>query len=699
MANSNNGFSKILELFGVKDQNPNVQQVLDENTLVFTTNVFIPMEGNINSKSFFYLSGMVKLVETFINRTIGSGLSKGNKKCLLYIYYDSMFEQEYTDNKYMPKNSDRVTFNFNQDYNLEGNSQSNNEINTEIKKNYSKNKELLKKLLHDYKTYIDMIKANTDGRYNFIKLFSFNCDMLTRKKSKGYLGHPATFGSMVRFIPFFDPKIGRVFSINISHALSPRLCYLIQQWIESGKEMLTNSYDNYNYTDKQINVWYNLTQPPISNTTCKTEDKEERDEYEKVPNKKEIPIAFFEYRITAGLVGININHEKKLTMVDYFYEILLMLIKKENDREIIKSYGVKDPNDFFTMFMCGKSIDQKNNDWFFYGVDELILGILFKFRVPEENIYFFGDHNKKGFVLDEIINNKPNVMMFNLQKKIDYFKTENNIKKIYEEVMEEINETKEDFPKQVLMIVYYQVMLYQFQDLPVEELDRIAKIYKLIKKKIIDLFKSGKIRDLLEIPINKELFEYITSDEMIKYLETGNLSIGSDNNKPYTSQVLDFFAKIGAINPLLESFMYRNKDIHRYVSRSFIKNIGKEKEALSYYSGIDDDYNMYKLLCSYDEERPLVIGDSSSEKDQFSFLQNGGEHTNRFFTYLDIKNPRLVEQMISYYTNSKYTLHVPYTMGMTQSGGRYRKNIKRTLKNKYRKFNKHDKISRKNKKN
>jgi hypothetical protein len=454
-----------------------------------------------------------------------------------------------------------------------------------------------------------------------------------------------------------------------------------------------------------------LIQHPIYKTFHTDEEKNKviiNDEY--LSDTTKTPDALFEHRITAGLFGVNLNRSQKQNIMSFFYEILLILIKKENDKEIIKSYDDEDSSKIMMMMMFGRGKDTKNNDWFFYGVDELILGVLFKFLITTENTYFFLSHQTK-FVLEQINYQAAGSVMFNLQKYLDYFKSESVIEQIKKEVMDEVGEPGNDFPRNI-SIHMYQILLFNLEELTKEELARLARIYNLTKKKIINFFQTKGILGILEKSINDELYnQYITGEEMIKYLKTSNLYFDKSSDKPYTPQILDFFSEIGEINNLLINFMNQYKNLHRYLSRSFLRSIGKESEALSYYSKIyndnrnnnmnnnmDDlkfynhkDFSMYKLLCSFDEEKALVIGDSKSKNNEYSLLIAGGEHTNKFFTYLDIYEPELIKKMIDYYKTLKNPYVITHESIARESvAGGYKKNIKISMKNnknkKYKKY-------------
>jgi len=190
------------------------------------------MELGKSDKLFLYLTGFVKLVELFRDRT--ESLQTETDQWMLYIYCDNMF---FEDGGF--KNSD-YTFT----------PERNNENNIKIKGFYAKNQEFFKRLLQLYREYLAIITANEENKYSFVKLFSYNC--MDVKNEKPYLGHPSTFGSFIRFLPFFDDLISRVFSINIRSAITPKLIYEIKEWVESQKELITINMENYYFKSAML---------------------------------------------------------------------------------------------------------------------------------------------------------------------------------------------------------------------------------------------------------------------------------------------------------------------------------------------------------------------------------------------------------------------------------------------------------------
>lgn len=234
---------------------------VSSKTKFFSTNVFIPQDiQSVNEKTYLYLTGFIKLVETFSKRTDGEWGLK--------IYVDNMFVDD--------KTYDGVSYELNN---------SNSEYNKSIKYRFSnanqvpqqacklyddssdseeedddtpcisgKRGEDFKKelnvILKLYKKYIEHIKTNS-ATYKLIHIISFKCMSLNRTDK--YLGHPSTFGSLIRFIPIFDKSYDAVVCINISHAISIPFFDQILEWIESDKPLMTISR-GYDFTSNINNM-------------------------------------------------------------------------------------------------------------------------------------------------------------------------------------------------------------------------------------------------------------------------------------------------------------------------------------------------------------------------------------------------------------------------------------------------------------
>jgi hypothetical protein len=352
-------YSDLEKYFGIRDQNPdnNIRDI--ENLNIFSTNIFIPMNSNFSYKKYLYVTGFIKLVETFLARTTKlNTIEVKGSRWMLFIYYDQMFDQDYNDTAmkdvYESKNN-------------------NNEFNKALKTSYSKNKNQLQLLLQLNKRYIDHIKSHPDT-YHFVKLYSFNCDELKKKfkhadgSTKKYLGHPDTFGSIVRFLPLFNPHVLRTFCINISHAISPKLVDLVEKWIKSKQSICTNDYNGYDYPLGEkffknfIKICYRLKNTLAPGDSIEIEFRSRHDDTE--IQKNIVEKLLYKKRLMAGIFGYYKN--KYLPDSNYpsfninlFYYIVEQLVFSQ---------------DFKTNFK--------------YGVDEYILGFIVN-NSDQDKIYTF----------------------------------------------------------------------------------------------------------------------------------------------------------------------------------------------------------------------------------------------------------------------------------------------------------------------
>ena len=370
-------YRDVIDYFGIVDRNKKVKPITGKTLNCFSTNLFIKMELNKDDKVFLYLTGLVKLVELFEARTIE--LQTETDQWMLYIYCDSMFfEEGGFKNDVYEKERDR-----------------NNNNNRKIKGNYGENKDFFKRLLQLYREYLAIIIANKGSKYSFVKLFSYNCmDVKSENIKKGnpYLGHPSTFGSFIRFLPFFDDSISRVFTINISHAITPKLVYSIKEWIKSQKELITiDGTHNYSFIMKS-----NDPETIINNIIF--------DFYKKHKSVKNFTRTMntINMRHAAGLIGC---YRKKDAQIIVNINIFMNIIKK-----IIKEF-----------------INKKDKiNFFIYGIDEMLLTYIIELVKKLENKNIFDSeillHNHIYFFCKKEEEHRIN-LLYNLLKD----NIENNI--------------------------------------------------------------------------------------------------------------------------------------------------------------------------------------------------------------------------------------------------------------------------------
>lgn len=634
MANANQSqpqvtYDQIRGLFDIKDMNDKIIVPPDAN--VFSTNVFIPMEGKIDHKTYFYLSGMVKLVETFQERINNSGLK--DQGWMLFIYYDSMFDvdSEYNNSVYNTKNN-------------------NNNTNKDIKTNYDSNKEQLKQLLQLYKNYLKIIKLNIGGKYSFVKLYSFNCSSITRKgKGKGYLGHPSTFGSMVRFIPMFNPEIKRMFCINISHAISPRLCYLISEWIKSDKLLLTSGLNYYKYDDtnyKTSIIMIELEHGPAF-------------------------INLFNYRIPAGLFGFYKNEE-----IDIFQKRSNKFYNSMN--KLIELYNRKP-----------KFYLPNNENVFSYGIDEIILGYLFN-NLKTDNLS--NNVSNKQSKLDKILFYNMDDKHFNKSFFHEFGNYNSKSTKLLnnKELKTELIDKLASDPfslKENIRIGgkgpnddSIQIQIKYNPKLTKKELDSLKiKIDEYVNFILSKLIIDGKINSNLDPEENTNIINFLKLYLKKMYCDDSVKKCRElYSNKKFIEQLkfLDLYQG-DLFNCLGENLHF----LTRYNSRIFFKSIEQDQSIKTTLGAPSTNITgLYGLLDSYDEEKPLIIFSKNDTVYYYDFIKNFPE----YFTFMDSDHPRLLCELLKYYKDPAKVLRVPYVMlPEVQVGGKRKmRTIKKSKKSK-----------------
>ncbi len=625
----------IKEYFGIVDENESIK--LGKNINVFSTNVFIPMNGNIDYTSYLYLTGFVKLVETFLSRTSELN-TKSSSNWMLFIYFDDMFNQTYI------KGSELYT----------ESSINNNNFNKRIKKHHSQFGNQFKQLLDLYQSYIKHIKENP-SKYHFIKLYSYNCKHL-KDKFKKYLGHPSTFGSVIRFLPLFDKNISRVFCINISHSISPKLSYLINEWIISNKPILTNGYINYPYPHYKTDNFIKLS---IS----------------KAIKKKSINSPhniLFTPRILAGLLGFY----KKDTDTNWYFNLELFY-------NIIKAL-IDDAN-------------YKNN--FEYGIDELILGLIidrndvkdydYKDEHRFDDIYYFNSINDKT-PLPYIIKEYDDKIERNVIGNINHYLNtgDRNLK--------ELNSLIPDNKKDIIKIGYKDSTGRFFFDIKIfykqqstKEIDENITILESIKEKLFTIMQQNQKNDQLERFYKQIIAELIHFYFNYKgkdwsYFEIDFLDDDDLELQKMIKMIIEQYNMYNLPKRVKDIlFFIKEKEAkHRFVGRDLIGYLGFNDYYVKYITK-KDDYNFSGLLNSYDELKPLYLYSSD--------IDNNLAIDNRFFTIIKLDDSsniqKIIDLLISYYSDDEKVLQEPYQISIR--GG---------FKKKTHKKNTHKKILIKNKK-
>jgi hypothetical protein len=526
----------------------------------------------------------------------------------------------------------------------------NNNTNKEIKTNYDSNKEQLKQLLQLYKNYLKIIRLNIGGKYNFVKLYSFNCSSITRKeKGKGYLGHPSTFGSMVRFIPMFDPQVKRMFCINVSHAISPRLCYLISEWIKSGKLLLSSGLDYYKYDTLTVN---------------KILRKMKIDELDNIRS-------LFDHRIPAGLFGFykNQNIKKVDDRYNKFFLFMNKLIELYNN-----NIKIKLDDDFET-----------KTSVFLYGIDEILLGYLFNYFRYNKDLL---DHwSKRNVNINKRNDIKSRISNSELKKK-------DNLEHVF--FYNSIN-------PQVFTKSFYHVF-HDYYKISKKENEPLKNKLKEMVGEFKDKIRIGYNSDNT-IPIQIKYNPNLTSPELsaikikidelinyilIKFKEDNTIPIGiSDYQQKNIINFLKLYLKKMYCDDEGQqcrtmykdpTFMMQLKELDLY-QRDLLFYISNQQTQLSllprynsrkFMESIDQDQSIKKtlgqssiditglniLLDSYDEEKPLIIFSKNDTQYSYDFIKNFPE----YFTFMNSDHPQLLCELLKYYRDHTKVLPIPYEM-------------------------------------
>ena len=424
---------------------------------VISTNIFIPEYLQFNHKTTIYMTGLFKLVETFKER-------KPDDSWKLRIYVDKMilsnlsnlfrqhrikFKTKYRSNLKKYKNNSINNNTKKTKYNNEKNflniTKKINGLNNSNKSiiKFASGFEKYKKILKIYQDYIKYILDNKK-LYPDIEIFTYNCKLLNYKinkeNSKNYiLGHPDTFGTIIRTLPMFESGVECIFQINISHALSPFLSNLIYKWCINKDSYIFNKSNKPNaypyiflygyYTAVSDYFKYLIYDNNIINLT--TESNITNLNYFK--NNYSVKYLLENYRDDINL--FNINKLTKLTK--------LTKLRNSNSFEDIEDikflneslYNVINNRQFAGLYGC-KTVISKNNLKYFYN---MIYESIMIYNKGKTNIYNYGvDEFFLTIInyLNVLSNIKHNLEKNDLLKYLDFnlnsnFKLEiqNNIKK------------------------------------------------------------------------------------------------------------------------------------------------------------------------------------------------------------------------------------------------------------------------------
>lgn len=371
------------------------------NKKVISTSIFIPEDPSVSCKTFGYFTDLIKNVETFSNTGLEgwvyriyvddmffSGISQkelesvvkaGDKfgsKDIEEIVISIEKEKEAGDSASLSpsktkktKKSSNIVEDKDSKYNYAYNKESSEtSMSPETKKTVkairyklkkqqktgdinSNNVLRLKKMMKLLNLYLRVIQESKSPRYRNIEIIRFNCDKVKLSK-KNILGHPSTFGSIMRFLPLFDKKVDMFVSVNSRLSVTPLMKHIIDYWEnaeDKQKKLLTLTYQtsvsrgNYGFIGQCI--YDNLLQDIIK-IQLKIESKKEL-----TPNDKLLVQSIDDiFSMKENLMSI--PPEKRMS----FLKINKIKSKEELKREFGDLY-----NRFTEFKKIGKLIGYTNN--------------------------------------------------------------------------------------------------------------------------------------------------------------------------------------------------------------------------------------------------------------------------------------------------------------------------------------------------
>jgi hypothetical protein len=343
----------------------NVKLINQKHKKIVSTCIFAVQENYLTFKSSLYPMGLLKSVDTFQDRM--------GKDWIYRIYYDSMYDNYKTNNQYI---YDTDTYKA---------SPKNDSYNNVVKSMTHKYSNYVKFLMDWTKHILDKIKS-----YSYVELIRYD---EPRLQNRGYIGHPYTYGSIIRFYGMFDEDVDVYCSVNSSDTISRKIAMEINDWVN-------NDNRNMLLSDSQLI----FSQKSLHGMIDKTLDFLEKEKINKITNYLLKNNDRKLFRINAAQFGLKCyNRKVKLNNKTIDLSHLERLLNKYLEHLISNN-----PNDF-------------DNNWK-YSIDEMILStILF----PMADI--FGNNNVakyvrvmySGSILSLGTENGWNKEMYNIYKNLN----------------------------------------------------------------------------------------------------------------------------------------------------------------------------------------------------------------------------------------------------------------------------------------
>lgn len=218
-----------------------------EDIIVVSTCYFLSAKFKIDDNTFKYINELIANIESFQMKI--DRFTTHPERWIYRVYIDdtifnieNIIKKKFSDENTKNKNIVEIIENFNY-----------------TDKNGIKNIKKLSYITLLLKTYIDKIKTSLDDKYKQIELYMYSNNNIKYKSISGPLfnisGHAATFGTLIRYHPLTDSRIGYCIMRNCSTNFSPLDIMIQNYWINTNKKKYME-YKLYNYRFKSPAIIY-----------------------------------------------------------------------------------------------------------------------------------------------------------------------------------------------------------------------------------------------------------------------------------------------------------------------------------------------------------------------------------------------------------------------------------------------------------
>ena len=672
-----------------------LKNVKKSNKKVISTCIFMPEKPSVSHKTTVYITGLIKNIETF-SKTMGDNW-------ILRVYCDNMyftgvkptviklvarsdsepvvdsnteegvdFDNLATDIATRLRSNESV---FESIRNISINDKSNNDkYVTKVKTQINENKQFLKKIEKLMNFYLRKVISSGEKRYENIEIYSFDCPKASRGEPN-FLGHYNTFGSIIRFLPMFDPNVSTMFCTNSRYKISPILKMLIDDWDKNPKKkMFTFSY-NPSFIENNIK---NNIDIDIKNI------KDDENVFKKAESgnpKESVLKEIEESRVIHNLFIDCVNDMFSLkhnifgdTNPSTFDDIGKFVKQTYSSKDHLKrldglinsSYGINNDDENSISIAAGifgiksdcpliefrkkifakmlryyilKSKDNNNFASFDFGIDETLLKVFIAFEVGTMNFYDnsisyknFGDENLKSATEEEI-----------------------------REALGAYSYMMEDYDIRNGEDLLSKKAIFEFED-AIDELKRMKIDYI---SNHISSTKFGINACTSILNLTNENTTFLTDTENNPVILSGKLNYGTFHRFKFIEDDNYF-------------------DIRMYDSKSLLKivdDVGTEsklppnKELVFNWcigkKGDDLQIDIITLFSYFDEDKPLYLYDASKDNILSNVVKLLGIDNLKYFTFLNLNNYNgekrlqiLINEIIEYYGNESN--FIPYKINIIE---------------------------------